>query len=164
MGRIRWRDLDSNGIINEKDQQWIFDPTPAFSYGINIYLEYKNFDLTMFWQGVQGVDIISDLKKETDLWSGLNIGFLNKGKRVLDAWSPANPGSDIPALARNDSNNEKTRNLTYYVENGSFLKLRNLQVGYNIPKHGQRKSAWSACASTSVHKICSPSRAKISPE
>lgn len=60
----------------------------------------------MFWQGVQGVDIISDLKKETDLWSGLNIGFLNKGKRVLDAWSPANPGSDIPALARNDSNNE----------------------------------------------------------
>ena len=88
LGRIRWRDLDSNGIINEKDQQWIFDPTPAFSYGINIYLEYKNFDLTMFWQGVQGVDIISDLKKETDLWSGLNIGFLNKGKRVLDAWSP----------------------------------------------------------------------------
>lgn len=133
LGRIRWRDLDSNGIINEKDQQWIFDPTPAFSYGINIYLEYKNFDLTMFWQGVQGVDIISDLKKETDLWSGLNIGFLNKGKRVLDAWSPANPGSDIPALARNDSNNEK-RVSTYYVENGSFLKLRNLQVGYNIPK------------------------------
>ena len=129
LGRIRWRDLDSN----EKDQQWIFDPTPAFSYGINIYLEYKNFDLTMFWQGVQGVDIISDLKKETDLWSGLNIGFLNKGKRVLDAWSPANPGSDIPALARNDSNNEK-RVSTYYVENGSFLKLRNLQVGYNVPK------------------------------
>ena len=133
LGRIRWRDLDNNGIINEKDQQWIFDPTPAFSYGINIYLEYKNFDLTMFWQGVQGVDIISDLKKETDLWSGLNIGFLNKGKRVLDAWSPANPGSDIPALARNDSNNEK-RVSTYYVENGSFLKLRNLQVGYNVPK------------------------------
>ena len=126
-------DIDGNGIINEKDQQWIFDPTPAFSYGINIYLEYKNFDLTMFWQGVQGVDIISDLKKETDLWSGLNIGFLNKGKRVLDAWSPANPGSDIPALARNDSNNEK-RVSTYYVETGSFLKLRNLQVGYNVPK------------------------------
>ena len=59
--------------------------------------------------------------------------LLNKGKRVLDAWSPANPGSDIPALARNDSNNEK-RVSTYYVENGSFLKLRNLQVGYNVPK------------------------------
>ena len=77
IGRIRWRDLDGNGIINEKDQQWIYNPTPDFSYGLNIYLEYKNFDLTMFWQGVQGVDVISDLKKETDLWSGLNIGFLN---------------------------------------------------------------------------------------
>lgn len=133
LGRIRWRDLDGNGVINEKDQQWIYDPTPAFSYGLNIYLEYKNFDLTMFWQGVQGVDVISDLKKETDLWSGLNIGFLNKGKRVLDAWSPTNPNSDIPALSRSDINNEK-RVSTYFVENGSFLKLRNLQVGYNLPK------------------------------
>ena len=133
LGRIRWRDLDHNGVINEKDQQWIYDPTPAFSYGLNIYLEYKNFDLTMFWQGVQGVDVISDLKKETDLWSGLNIGFLNKGKRVLDAWSPNNTDSDIPALSRSDNNNEK-RVSTYFVENGSFLKLRNVQLGYNVPK------------------------------
>ena len=138
LGRIRWRDLDHNGIINEKDQQWIYDPTPAFSYGLNIYLEYKNFDLTMFWQGVQGVDVISDLKKETDLWSGLNIGFLNKGKRVLDAWSPTNPGSNIPALSRSDNNNEK-RVSTYFVEDGSFLKLRNVQLGYNVPKTFARK-------------------------
>lgn len=133
LGRIRWRDLNGDGIISEADQQWIYDPTPAFSYGLNIYLEYKNFDLTMFWQGVQGVDVISDLKKETDLWSGLNIGFLNKGKRVLDAWSPTNPDSNIPALSREDVNNEK-RVSTYFVENGSFLKLRNLQVGYNVPR------------------------------
>lgn len=138
IGRIRWRDLDGNGIINEKDQQWIYNPTPDFSYGLNIYLEYKNFDLTMFWQGVQGVDVISDLKKETDLWSGLNIGFLNKGKRVLDAWSPTNPNSTIPALSRSDTNNEK-RVSTYFVENGSFLKLRNIQLGYNVPKNFAQK-------------------------
>lgn len=138
LGRIRWRDLDNNGVINEKDQQWIYDPTPAFSYGLNIYLEYKNFDLTMFWQGVQGVDVISDLKKETDLWSGLNIGFLNKGRRVLDAWTPTNSGSDIPALSRSDLNNEK-RVSTYFVENGSFLKLRNIQLGYNLPQSLTRK-------------------------
>ena len=138
LGRIRWRDLDGNGIINEKDQQWIYNPTPDFSYGLNIYLEYKNFDLTMFWQGVQGVDVISDLKKETDLWSGLNIGFLNKGKRVLDAWSPTNPNSTIPALSRSDTNNEK-RVSTYFVENGSFLKLRNIQLGYNVPKNFAQK-------------------------
>ena len=137
-GRIRWRDIDGNGIINEADQQWIYDPVPDFSYGLNIYLEYKNFDLTMFWQGVQGVDVISDLKKETDLWSGLNIGFLNKGKRLLDAWTPQNPNSSIPALSREDVNNEK-RVSTYFVEDGSFLKLRNIQIGYNVPKDFARK-------------------------
>lgn len=138
LGRIRWRDLDNNGVIDERDQQWIYDPTPSFSYGFNIYLEYKNFDFTMFWQGVQGVDVISDLKKETDLWSGLNIGFLNKGDRVLDAWSPTNPNSDIPALSRSDLNNEK-RVSTYFVENGSFLKLRNIQLGYNVPENFAKK-------------------------
>lgn len=138
VGRIRWSDLDGNDIINEKDQKWIYDPTPAFSYGLNIYLECKNYDLTMFWQGVQGVDVISDLKKETDLWSGLNIGFLNKGKRVLDAWSSINFDSNIPALSRSDINNEK-RVSTYFVENGSFLKLRNVQIGYNVPKAFSQK-------------------------
>ena len=133
LGRIRWADLNKDGFITEADQKWIYDPTPDFSYGINFYFEYRNFDLTLFFQGVQGVDIISDLKKETDLWSGLNIGFLNKGKRLLDAWSPSNPDSDIPAVARTDVNNEK-RVSTYFVEDGSFLKLRNVQVGYNLPE------------------------------
>ena len=137
-GRIRWRDLDGNGVINEADQKWIYNPVPDFSYGLNIYLEYKNFDFTMFWQGVQGADIISDLKKETDLWSGLNIGFLNKGKRVLDAWTPQNPNSTIPALSRDDVNNEK-RVSTYFVEDGSFLKLRNIQLGYNLPEKVTKK-------------------------
>lgn len=132
-GRIRWRDIDGNGVINESDQTWIYDPTPDFSYGINLYFQYKNFDLTMFWQGVQGQQIISDLKKETDLWSGLNIGFLNKGTRLLDAWTPQNPDSDIPALSRSDLNNEK-RVSTYFMEDGSFLKLRNIQIGYNLPE------------------------------
>lgn len=131
-GRIRWRDLDNSGVIDEKDQKWIFDPTPDFTYGLNVYLQYKNFDFSMFWQGAQGQDVISDLKKETDLWSGLNIGFLNKGDRLLDAWTPQNPNSSIPALSRSDINNEK-RVSTYYVEDGSYLKLRNIQFGYVLP-------------------------------
>lgn len=138
VGRIRWRDINGDGYITEADQTWIYNPVPDFSYGINFYFEYKGFDLSMFWQGVQGVDIISDLKKETDLWSGLNIGFLNKGTRLLDAWSPTNPDSDIPALSRSDLNNEK-RVSTYFVEDGSFLKLRNIQLGYNLPEKAIQK-------------------------
>jgi TonB-linked SusC/RagA family outer membrane protein len=138
VGRIRWRDLDGDGYITEKDQTWIYDPTPDFNYGLNVYLQYKDFDFSMFWQGSQGADVISDLKKETDLWSGLNIGFLNKGQRLLDAWSTTNTGSSIPALTRTDSNNEK-RVSSYFVENGSFLKLRNIQFGYVLPQKLSRK-------------------------
>ena len=131
LGRIRWKDLNEDGVINEKDQKWIYSPVPDFTWGLNIYLEYKNFDFTMFWQGVQGVDVISDLKRETDLWAGLNITNLNKGHRLLDAWTPMNPNSNIPAVSTMDNNNEK-RVSSYFVENGSFAKMRNIQLGYNF--------------------------------
>ena len=143
IGRMRFKDLDGNGIINEADQDWIYDPTPSFSYGINIYLQYKDFDFTMFWQGVQGVDALTTVKPgddtnggykvQTDLWAGVNVAYLNKGNRVLDAWTPQNYNSNIPALSLYDNNNEK-RFSSYYVENGSFLKLRTIHFGYNLPK------------------------------
>lgn len=138
VGRMRWKDLDGDGKITEADQTWIYSPVPDFTYGFNIYLQYKNFDLTMFWQGVQGVDVISDLKKETDLWAGVNVANLNKGTRILDAWSPSNPDSNIPMLSTYDNNNE-TRVSSYYVENGSYLKLRTVQLGYNFPEQLSRK-------------------------
>ncbi|MBR2192392.1 MAG: TonB-dependent receptor [Bacteroidaceae bacterium] len=138
LGRIRWKDLNNDGVINEKDQQWIYNPVPDFTWGLNIYLQYKNFDLTMFWQGVQGVDVISDLKKETDLWSGLNISNLNKGRRLLDAWSPTNMDSNIPSISTMDNNNEK-RVSSYFVENGSYAKLRTIQLGYNFPQNLTKK-------------------------
>ena len=159
LGRIRWKDLDKNGVINEADQTWIYDPTPDFTWGLNIYLQYKDFDLTMFWQGVQGVDVISDLKKETDLWSGLNISNLNKGDRLLNAWTPQNNGSNIPAISTMDNNNEK-RVSTYFVENGSFAKLRTIQLGYNLQKPSATRCIWSAYACICRHKTCSPSRVR----
>ena len=136
LGRIRYKDLNGAGKITEDDQDWIYDPTPDFTWGLNIYLQYKNWDLTMFWQGVQGVDVdCRGYKSQTDFWanSAINVPYLNKGVRVLDAWSPANPGSDIPALTTSDTNNEG-RVSSYYIENGSYAKLRTIQLGYNMPK------------------------------
>ena len=138
VGRIRYRDLSGDGRITEADQDWIYSPVPDVMFGANFYFEYKGFDLTLFFQGVAGVDVITDLKRETDLWAGLNIGFLNKGTRLLDAWSYTNPDSNIPALSLSDNNNEK-RVSTYWVEDGSFLKLRNVQLGYNLPKRACEK-------------------------
>ena len=139
VGRMRFLDLNNDGYITEADQDWIYDPTPDFTYGLNAYLQYKNFDFTMFWQGMQGNDVITiDYKRQTDLWAGVNVPNLNKGIRVLDAWSPSNTGSTIPALTTMDTNNE-TRVSSYYVENGSFLKLRTIQFGYNLPTNLVKK-------------------------
>ena len=136
LGRIRWKDLNGDGKITEADQDWIYNPTPDFTWGLNIYLQYKDFDFTMFWQGVQGVDVdCRGFKSQTDFWanSNINVPYLNKGVRALDTWSPSNPGSDIPALTTADNNNEG-RVSSYYIENGSFAKLRTIQLGYNLPK------------------------------
>ena len=136
LGRIRYRDLDGDGKITEEDQTWIYNPTPDFAWGLNVYLQYKDWDFTMFWQGVQGVDVnCRGYKSQTDFWanSAINVPYLNKGVRVLDAWSPTNPGSDIPALTTTDRNTEG-RMSSYYIENGSYAKLRTIQLGYILPK------------------------------
>ena len=131
VGGLRYKDLDNNGVINEKDQTWILDPVPAFSYGLNIGLTYKNFDLTMFWQGVANVDVYNNQKFQTDFWSITDAGS-NKGSRLLGAWTTDNTGSSIPALTTNNTADEG-RVSSYFVENGSYLKLRTLQLGYNLP-------------------------------
>lgn len=133
IGRMMWKDINGDGVITEDDQDWIYNPVPDLTYGLNLSFGYKGFDLTIFFAGVQGVDVISDLKKETDIWAGLNISNLNKGTRLLDAWSPSNPNSNIPALSIADNNNEKRVN-SYWVEDGSYLKLKNIQLGYNLPQ------------------------------
>ena len=136
LGRIRYKDLNGDGVITEDDQDWIFDPTPDFTWGLNIYLQYKDFDLTMFWQGVQGVDVdCRGYKSQTDFWANslINVPYLNKGVRALNAWSPLNSDSEIPALTTSDTNREG-RISSYYIENGSYVKLRTIQLGYNLPK------------------------------
>ncbi|SHH72797.1 SusC/RagA family TonB-linked outer membrane protein [Wenyingzhuangia marina] len=132
LGRIRYKDLNNDGTIDSEDRTWIGNPNPGFNYGFNVSLGYKNFDLTTFWQGVGDIDVVNQTKYQTDFWSVDDVGS-NKGTRLLNAWSPQNPNSTIPALTTVDSNAE-SRFSTYYIENGSYLKLRVLQLGYTIPK------------------------------
>lgn len=132
LGRVRFKDLDGDGKITDKDRTWIAIQHPDFMYGLNINLEYADFDLTMFWQGVYNIDVENIQKYHTDFWSVRETGS-NKGTRLLDAWSPTNPNSDIPAISSTDANWE-SRLSTYFIENGSYLKLRNLQIGYTLPK------------------------------
>jgi hypothetical protein len=116
-------------VINDKDRDFIGNGSPDFLYGINVSVDYKNFDLSFFVQGVQGVLEYNQYKTYTDfasLWTGTNWGT-----RTLQAWTPQNTNSTIPALTLVDRNNEG-RSSTYFYEKGSYLKLRNIQLGYNL--------------------------------
>lgn len=130
LGGLKYADLDGNGVINADDQTWIFNPVPDFSWGLNIRLGYKDFDFTMFWQGVNGVDIYNNQKFQTDFYSLTDAGS-NKGNRMLGAWTQDNTSSTIPALTTNNTGDEG-RASTYFVEHGSWMKLRSLQLGYNM--------------------------------
>ena len=132
VGGLKYADLDGNGVINENDQTWIFNPVPNFSWGLNFELSYKDFDFSMFWQGVAGQDVYNNQKFQTDFYSITDAGS-NKGNRMLGAWTTGNMGSDIPALTTNNTGNEG-RASTYFVENGSYGKLRQVQFGYNLPE------------------------------
>ena len=133
VGGLKYADLDGNGSITDADQTWIYNPVPKFSYGLNIALTYNNFDLSMFWQGVCDKDVYNNQKFQTDFWA-VNDPGSNKGERVLEAWTTANTSSAIPALSTMNTADEG-RASSYFVENGSYLKLRNLQVGYSLPSN-----------------------------
>lgn len=131
VGGLKYADLDGNNIITADDQDWIYNPVPAFSYGINIGLTYKDFDLSMFWQGVCDKDVYNNQKFQTDFWAVTDAGS-NKGSRLLDAWNTNNTDSNIPRLSTTNTADEG-RASSYFVENGSYLKLRTLQLGYTVP-------------------------------
>ncbi|MBO3271127.1 SusC/RagA family TonB-linked outer membrane protein [Hymenobacter defluvii] len=128
IGRWRYQDLNGDGTVNEQDQQQIGKPQPDLTYGINFNAAYKNLDLSLFIQGVQGIDIYNFSKYNTDF----AFDPFNKNTRILDSWTPENPGASLPQLSKTNSNDE-LRPSTYFVENGSYARLKNIQLGYTIP-------------------------------
>lgn len=132
-GRIRYKDLNNDGKIDSEDRTWIGDENPALEYGVTIGLTYKNFDFSIFFNGVAGKDLnVSGWKSWTDIYA-LSTSGENYGTRMLDAWTPTNTSSTIPALSINNYNDEG-RFSTYFVESGSYLKIRNAELGYTIPE------------------------------
>ena len=132
LGRIKYKDLDHDGTISWLyDQTWIGNYDPDFMYGIEFTGKYKNFDLSMFWQGVVGNDVYNDWMQYDDFASVAYMHSPNLGKGVLDTWFYDNTNSDKPALTWLNSNDEM-RISTYFLQSGSYLKLRNIEIGYTF--------------------------------
>ena len=115
-----------DGVINDLDQRIIGNPNPDFYGGINNTIRYKNFDFSMYWAFTVGNDIFN----ETD--SRINTAFDNNVfKKFADRWTPENTDTDVPSVRgifRSEIVSE-----TGVLEDGSFLRLRNLSLGYNLP-------------------------------
>jgi hypothetical protein len=131
-GFLKFQDTDNSGTIDPADRVIIGNPHPKFTYGLNLGLSYKNIDLTGFVYGAYGQDIFNWNSWWIDFWPS----FLGqKSKRLLyDSWTPERTNTDVPK-ASNKSNFSTTTEVTsFYIEKGSFARLKNLQLGFTIPQ------------------------------
>ncbi len=133
VGRLIFRDIDGNGTVDDNDRCIIGDPNPDFAMGLNLDLNYKDFTLSAFFSGEFGFDIYNTTRRQLEFMHYGGGSSTNHGVDILDAWSPTNTGATIPALTMVDNNNE-TRMSSYFVEDGSYLKLKYLKLGYQLPK------------------------------
>lgn len=129
-GDFKFKDVNCDGTIDAEDKVNLGDAVPDFCYGANINLGYKGFDLNIFLQGVQGVDIWN----ATKYTFGFTSQKYNYYKSILDRWTPENKDTDVPRVTWMDPNNNK-RPSDYYIEDGSFLRCKNITIGYTIPKN-----------------------------
>lgn len=128
-GNFIFTDTDGNGIVNAEDKVILGNPIPDFSYGLNLNLTYKDFDMTMFFQGVAGNEIFNQMKY-TYYFDYSN----NCVTDVLNAWSETNKDTNIPIMKTANTNGGNSLPSEFYVENGAYFRCKNLQIGYTLPK------------------------------
>ncbi len=142
-GRMKFRDLDGNGVINENDRCIIGDPNPDFSLGLNLDFKYRDFTLSTFFCGDFGFDIYNPTLRQLNFMGNGGVST-NRSVDVLNAWTQTNTSAKIPALALTDDNNE-TRMSTYYVEDGSYLKMKYIKLAYSLPAKVLRPISGTSC-------------------
>ena len=137
-GGEKFRDIDGkkdaagvltgepDGALNSDDRTIIGNPHPKFTWGLNNDFSWKGFDLNVFFQASQGNDMLSYTLMELNLLSGIN----NATTEALNRWSPTNTNTDVPKALAGRTRRVSTR----WIYDGSFVRLKNLAVGYNIPK------------------------------
>jgi TonB-linked SusC/RagA family outer membrane protein len=134
VGRIRFRDVNLDGKIDQFDRTIIGNPHPDFIYGINLNSSYKGFDIVLFFDGKQGNDLYNAQRSIGDF----DYFSFNHSTNTLDAWTPSKANSNIPALSTLNSNNELQPS-SYYVEDGSYIRLKTITVGYNFDNAFSKK-------------------------
>ncbi|MGQ2983819.1 SusC/RagA family TonB-linked outer membrane protein [Flavobacterium sp.] len=125
-GDMKFRDTNGDGQINADDRKFIGNPIPKVTYGINFNASYRNFDISFLFQGVNDVDRYNDLKKILDFDSRP----FNSTTAVLNSWTGEGTSNSMPRLTRNPNGSERVS--SRFVEDASYLRLKNIEIGYTF--------------------------------
>lgn len=127
-GDIRFIDFNGDGQITDDDRQYAGSPFPDFSYGIRGSIAYKGFDLGVFFDGMQGNKIYNYTRVRMESMNE----FTNFGTNVLNAWTPSNTNTDVPRFTQQDENKNSRRVSDRWLEDGSFTRLKTIELGYTF--------------------------------
>ncbi|MEN8155907.1 MAG: TonB-dependent receptor [Bacteroidota bacterium] len=128
-GDIRYLDLNGDGTITDYDRTFIGNPQPKLFYGINFNAQYKGFDLYLFFQGSYGNQVFN----ATNWYLWHTAEQYNRSKDLLESWDGEGSTDKFPALNTTDLHGNNNRISDRYIEDGSYLRLKNLQIGYTLP-------------------------------
>lgn len=128
-GDIKFVDVNGDGVIDGNDRDFVGDPMPDVTAGLTLGLNYRNFDISLFFQGMFGNEVYD---MTSYIGEFFNQSQYNKSERIKDAWRPDHTNTSIPRLTMDDPNNN-IRPSSYYVHNASFVRLKNMKIGYTFP-------------------------------
>ena len=135
MGDYLFQDIDGNNVLDDADRVILGNGLPSFNFGLNLSAAYKNWDFSLYTYGVLGMDILSYSKMRYSIMNPSDDSWTPAllEESYNNMWSTNNPGGSLARLTRLD-NNKNSRISDAWIESGDFLKVSNIQVGYNIPR------------------------------
>lgn len=128
-GDFIYKDIDGDGVVTAKDQEILGNAIPKYIYGINAGVTYKNFDLNLVLSGISGLKLLNGLKLNT---SAMATGH-NASTDLLNRWRKPGDVAALPRLGQNATGNGNLRPSDWWLEDGSYLRLRNITIGYSAP-------------------------------
>jgi TonB-linked SusC/RagA family outer membrane protein len=130
-GDLRFVDQNDDGSIDDDDRVYMGNAFPKVTYGFSVDAGWKNWDISLLFQGVGGVKLFHAFKEST--LNASEQGY-NRWDKILDAWSTTNTGSDIPRISASDANKNFGTISDWYLEDGDYLRLKNFTIGYTFKK------------------------------
>ena len=133
-GDVKFLDVNGDGLISDKDKTYLGSATPSFSYGFSVNLTYGGFDFRALFYGVKGAKAVNGQAFNLSKTSNFSSTWTNFYASRFDRWTPANPNTDQPRVTSQDANGND-RFSDRFVEDASYLRLRNVELGYSLPKN-----------------------------